>query len=271
MSEVAFSTLAGGRYRIERTLGRGGMATVFLAARLGARAPRRGEGARRPLRLRRRDHAAASGARRGRSRGSSIRTSWPSTTRARRTGGSSSSWSASTARASTRSSGARRRSTRHARRDLGIQAAGALGYAHAQGVVHRDVKPANLLLRDDGVLKVTDFGIARGAADAATQLTQAGTILGTAAYLAPEQARGEPVGPPRGRLRARRRALRGAHRAGPVARGGARAARGARRTTPPPAMTDVPEDLEAAVLPRARAGSGGTAARRRRLRPRARG
>jgi eukaryotic-like serine/threonine-protein kinase len=77
--------------------------------------------------------------------------------------------------------------------DVGEQACAALGYAHGNGVVHRDVKPGNLLVRRDGTLKVTDFGIAR-AADT-TQLTQAGTILGTASYVAPEQARGEPVGP----------------------------------------------------------------------------
>jgi len=80
-------------------------------------------------------------------------------------------------------------------RDLGLQACEALGHAHVRGVVHRDVKPANLLLRSDGLLKVTDFGIAR-ALDATTQLTQMGTLLGTAAYVAPEQARGEPAGPP---------------------------------------------------------------------------
>jgi serine/threonine-protein kinase len=79
--------------------------------------------------------------------------------------------------------------------DLGLQACDALGYAHARGVVHRDVKPANLLLRPDGLLKVTDFGIAR-ALDATTQLTEVGTLLGTASYVAPEQARGEPAGPP---------------------------------------------------------------------------
>jgi eukaryotic-like serine/threonine-protein kinase len=77
--------------------------------------------------------------------------------------------------------------------ELGLQACDGLGYAHVQGVVHRDVKPANLLLRSDGVLKVSDFGIAHTAD--ATQLTQVGTILGTTAYLAPEQARGEAVGP----------------------------------------------------------------------------
>lgn len=76
---------------------------------------------------------------------------------------------------------------------LVLQACAGLQHAHDAGLVHRDVKPANLLLREDGVLKVTDFGIAR-AADT-TQLTLQGTILGTAAYLAPEQAAGESVGP----------------------------------------------------------------------------
>jgi serine/threonine protein kinase len=74
---------------------------------------------------------------------------------------------------------------------LMLQACAGLQHAHAAGLVHRDVKPGNLLLRDDGVLKIADFGIARTAE--ATQLTQLGTILGTAAYLAPEQAAGEEV------------------------------------------------------------------------------
>lgn len=76
-------------------------------------------------------------------------------------------------------------------RELGIQVCSALHYAHGKGVVHRDVKPGNLLLRTDGVVKVADFGIARPAQ--ATQLTAAGTVLGTAAYLPPEIARGEPA------------------------------------------------------------------------------
>jgi serine/threonine protein kinase len=75
--------------------------------------------------------------------------------------------------------------------DLALQICGGLELAHAAGLVHRDVKPQNLLVRDDGVVKIADFGIARAAE--ATNLTQIGSILGTAAYLSPEQAAGEPV------------------------------------------------------------------------------
>jgi serine/threonine protein kinase len=74
---------------------------------------------------------------------------------------------------------------------LGVQACSGLAAAHAAGLVHRDVKPQNLLLSSDGVLKLGDFGIAVGYEG--TQLTLAGTVLGTAGYLAPEQARGEQV------------------------------------------------------------------------------
>jgi eukaryotic-like serine/threonine-protein kinase len=72
-----------------------------------------------------------------------------------------------------------------------LQACAGLAHAHAAGLVHRDVKPQNLLLRHDGVLKVADFGIARAAES--TRVTQLGTVLGTAAYLAPEQAAGGEV------------------------------------------------------------------------------
>ena len=75
--------------------------------------------------------------------------------------------------------------------ELGIQLCYGLAAVHRAGLVHRDVKPQNLLLRNDGQLKVSDFGIAFGADG--TRLTVAGTVLGTAAYLAPEQARGEDV------------------------------------------------------------------------------
>ena len=73
------------------------------------------------------------------------------------------------------------------------QAARALDAAHASGVVHRDVKPANLLLDNDDRVKVADFGIA--SAVGLGSLTEAGTVLGTAGYLAPEQARGEKATP----------------------------------------------------------------------------
>ena len=71
------------------------------------------------------------------------------------------------------------------------QAAGALDAAHARGIVHRDVKPANLLVASDGTIRVSDFGIARAAGS--DTLTAAGTILGSFGYMAPEQARGEPT------------------------------------------------------------------------------
>jgi eukaryotic-like serine/threonine-protein kinase len=77
--------------------------------------------------------------------------------------------------------------------EIGASVARALGCAHANGVVHRDVKPQNVLLTTDGVAKVTDFGIARSAASSGT--TDPGTVLGTSSYIAPEQARGEDVGP----------------------------------------------------------------------------
>ena len=76
--------------------------------------------------------------------------------------------------------------------DLASDIAGALGFAHRNGVVHRDVKPGNILLTPQGQVKVTDFGIAR-AAGASEGLTQTGSVMGTATYFSPEQAQGLPV------------------------------------------------------------------------------
>ena len=75
--------------------------------------------------------------------------------------------------------------------ELGLQVARALAFAHAQGLVHRDVKPQNVLLNGEGAAKVTDFGIVRSV-DAVGH-TATGTVLGTSHYIAPEQARGERV------------------------------------------------------------------------------
>lgn len=69
----------------------------------------------------------------------------------------------------------------------------ALGHAHREGFVHRDMKPENLLVTQDGTVKVADFGLARAYADG--RVTQAGAVTGTVQYLAPEQIRGEPADP----------------------------------------------------------------------------
>ena len=75
-----------------------------------------------------------------------------------------------------------------------IDACHGLDYAHRAGVIHRDVKPGNLLISTEaGTLKLADFGIAKAAEQ--TRITQVGSVLGTAAYLSPEQARGEEAGP----------------------------------------------------------------------------
>jgi serine/threonine-protein kinase len=75
---------------------------------------------------------------------------------------------------------------------IGAHVAAALAFAHRHGVVHRDVKPGNVLITADGVVKVTDFGIAR-AMNTEESLTQTGAVMGTAAYFSPEQAEGHGV------------------------------------------------------------------------------
>ncbi|WP_405954887.1 protein kinase domain-containing protein [Streptomyces phaeochromogenes] len=78
---------------------------------------------------------------------------------------------------------------------IAAQTAAGLAVAHQQGIVHRDIKPGNLLLDADGTVKIGDFGIARFLDDPAAALTATGQIVGTSLYLAPERALGRPAGP----------------------------------------------------------------------------
>lgn len=79
--------------------------------------------------------------------------------------------------------------------EIAAEVAAGLGFAHSRGVVHRDVKPGNVLLTKSGQSKVTDFGIARAMSSPDDELTQAGSVMGTATYFSPEQAQGLPVDP----------------------------------------------------------------------------
>jgi len=78
---------------------------------------------------------------------------------------------------------------------IAISTALALHYSHSRGVLHRDIKPDNLLFSSTGAVKVTDFGLAKVLGGAATMMTRAGQVLGTPAYIAPEQALGEALTP----------------------------------------------------------------------------
>jgi len=75
--------------------------------------------------------------------------------------------------------------------EIGLQCCAGLAYAHTAGLIHRDIKPPNLLVAADGTVKLADFGVA--CALDQTQITQTGSILGTTRYLAPEQAAGKRV------------------------------------------------------------------------------
>lgn len=76
---------------------------------------------------------------------------------------------------------------------FGVQMAQTLDYAHQRGIIHRDIKPANIILESDGQIKITDFGVARIEDPATPQQTLAGEVLGTPAYMSPEQALGQSV------------------------------------------------------------------------------
>lgn len=176
-------TLAAGRYRIERELGRGGMATVYLAhdEELG-----------RPVAVKLlSQHLADDGefrARFVREARLAGRLSHPNVARvydAGETDGRPFIVMEYVPGSSLAEAG---RLPADRVVDVGVQACAGLQHAHDAGLVHRDVKPANLLVRDDDVLKIVDFGIARAAES--TRHTQVGTLLGTATYLAPEQIAG---------------------------------------------------------------------------------
>src|SRR5262245_33127910 len=121
------------------------------------------------------------------------------------------------------------------------QAAHGLDAAHARGIVHRDVKPGNLLVAEDGTIRVSDFGIARAAGH--DTLTIAGTVLGSSGYMAPEQARGEATTPATDRYALACVAYELLTGRRPFARESMAAEAAAHANEAPPSVTSVRSDL----------------------------
>jgi serine/threonine-protein kinase len=181
-------TVAEGRYRIEQTLGRGGMAVVYLAHDVELRRPV-------AVKLLAESHAGDEGLRARFLREARLAAglSHPNIVRIYDAGETDGALFIVMEYVRGRTLADVGKLPAGEAVPLMLQACAGLQHAHEAGLIHRDVKPANLLLREDGVLKIADFGIAR--ATEATRLTQLGTVLGTAAYLSPEQAAGEDVTP----------------------------------------------------------------------------
>jgi serine/threonine-protein kinase len=181
-------TIAAGRYRIERELGHGGMAVVYLAEdqklerQVAVKVLTDGLAVSEPLRARFMREARLA-----------ARLSHPNVVRTYDVGETDGTLFIVMEHVPGRTLADVGKLPAAEAVDLGRQACAGLQHAHDAGLVHRDLKPANLLLRTDGVLKIADFGIARAAE--VTRLTEVGTVLGTAAYLSPEQAAGEDVTP----------------------------------------------------------------------------
>lgn len=197
-SDVAIGDVIADRYRLERELGRGGMATVYLAhdAKLDRKVAVKvlhTDLARQPsfrTRFRKEAHAAA-------------RLTHPNVVRVFDAGESIDAHDPEQVHPFLVMEyiDGQLLSDRIAGRPLDVadavaieqQLLSALEYAHTAGIVHRDIKPANIMLTADGDVKVMDFGIARAVDEVTDAVSRTTTILGTAAYFSPEQARGEGV------------------------------------------------------------------------------